>query len=123
MRHVNLFKVVFRTVIFLVVGSTAFAIYDYTQCDGPVDRCDNKAEIVRVNLMSLVPVFIAWIAPSDDGEFDDQPPSVASRDLPWVPPSSVGPEPSPEAAWPSFETRSRSTPSSPPSVPPDPDNA
>ena len=67
-KHINLFNLVFRTVIGLVAASTLFAIWDYARCDGPNERCDGKAEAVKAGLLSLVPVFLAWVAPSNDGE-------------------------------------------------------
>ena len=66
--HINLFKLVFRTILFLIVGSTAFAVWDYYRCDGPAERCDSKAKTVIGGMLSCVPIFIAWIAPSNDSE-------------------------------------------------------
>ena len=120
-KHINLFKLVFRTVVGLVLASTLFAIWDYARCDGPNERCDGKAEGVKNGLLSLVPVFLAWIAPSNDGEEDrPEPPAGSSFPTPVVPPSfgAAVPPPSPGASRrpdtdgqrvpaPDFETRQR----------------
>ena len=124
--HVNLFRLVFRTIIGLTAAGAIIGIWDVARCnpeDGGYERCDAKVDRVTAGLVALVPVFIAWIAPNRDGEPNDQPPSVAPRDLPVVPPSPVDPAPSPEAAWPSFETRNRPTPRPEFGEPLDPDNA
>ena len=121
--HVNLFRLVFRTIIGLTFSAALIGLWDWSRCDpeaGGYERCDAKIQNTTTLLVGLVPVFIAWIAPNRDGE-PDQPSPVAPKDLPVVPP--VIPAPSPEAAWPAFETRPRPTPTSPASTPPGPDNA
>jgi len=64
MYNVNLFRFVFCTILFFVMLSTTFAIWDYARCKGPVERCDNKAEEVRNGLLFFLPVLFSWIAPS-----------------------------------------------------------
>ena len=119
-KHINLFKLVFRTVIGLVAASTMFAIWDYSRCDGPNERCDGKAEAVKAGLLSLVPVFIAWIAPSNDGENRPEYPGGSGLPVSAGPPSFGGAvqPPAPAASRrldtdgqrvpaPDFETRQR----------------
>ena len=111
--HVNLFRLVFRTIIGLTFSAALIGIWDVARCnpkDGGYERCDAKVDRVTAGLVALIPVFVAWIAPNRDGE-EDRPPTPAA------------PLPSPPEAFPSFETRSRPTPRPEFGEPLDPDNA
>ena len=97
MYNVNLFRLIFCTILFFVMLSTTFAIWDYARCKGPVERCDNKAEEVRNGLLFFLPVLFSWIAPSRNKHKESSDVNVFNPDIqPGQPPTKPIDTPTPE---------------------------